>query len=447
MNAVLHALAPYQIPALALVRYLVASLLMGAAIYALAAAVVRFWRPLDAAARYAVWYVALLAVVLGPLAALSLMQTRLHPDPPPVQIRLPAGVPVAAHAPAAYAVRVARPTIAVPSWAVYGIAAMWLLVVAGGIARFAAGAMVLARLKRDALPLAPDRRAALPLWRSHAGDARLRRARLCVSDRVEVPVAVGLFDGMVVLPQHVLDEFEPGDVDRFVLHELAHLERRDDWTAVVQRLIQVAMFVNPVVHAIARRLDLEREIACDDRVVAATSDVRSYAVGLTRMAESTAWPHRGIAAPAIFMTRHQLSLRVEELLTGRRLAPRRITIAPAVVALAASLGVVAVAAPLAPHIGVGSDALAGERPGALTRIEHARFLFVEKNGTRTAVGAIPPGVAVYRGDLKTVDEIHASGTIDPQHLRALLDQLDAAAPPGKDHIVIRKITQTHQPLP
>jgi beta-lactamase regulating signal transducer with metallopeptidase domain len=446
MNAVLHALAPYQGAAVALVGYLVAALWMGAAITALAALVLRVWKPLDAAARYAVWYVALIAVVLAPLAgSIAIQHVRIeHGSAPagaqavtaPVRI-----VHLAGPAAAVVAAQNRRAQIAVPPWLAYAAAAMWLLVVLAGAARFVAGAVVLARLKRDALPLAPERRAALPLWRMHASAAGARHARLCVSDRVDVPVAVGLFDGMVVVPQHVLDEFEPGDVDRFVLHELAHLERRDDWTAVVQRLIQIAMFFNPAVHVIARRLDLEREIACDDRVVSATSDVRSYAVGLTRMAESTAWPHRGIAAPAIFVTRRQLSVRVEELLTRRSTVARRVAIAPAAVALAASLGVVALAAPLVPGIGVdGPSAIHDDELRHVVRAE----LFVVQSGKRRNL-KIPSGTVLYRSEFNTVDAVHGGAPIDQKHLRALLQQFETDKHTSDaDRVVIRKLIQ-HTP--
>ncbi|MEA2719839.1 MAG: hypothetical protein QOJ39_1703, partial [Candidatus Eremiobacteraeota bacterium] len=332
MNALLHVLAPFQGAAVALLGYLVTAVWMGLAIVALAALLLRLWKPLDAASRYAVWYVALIAVVLGPLVTtFAIAHVRVeHVSPAASATLATAGVAARAaeHAATVFCPWNSRWQIPISPWIAYGAALVWLIAVLGGAMRFLAGALVLSRLKRDALPLAPERRAALPLWRTHASAAGARHARLCVSDRVEVPAAVGLFDGMVLLPKHVVDHFEPSDVDRFVLHELAHLERRDDWTAVVQRLIQIVMFFNPAVHVIARRLDLEREIACDDRVVTATSDVRSYAVGLTRMAESTAWPHRGIAAPAIFVTRRQLSVRVEELLTHRRTAARRIAIAP-----------------------------------------------------------------------------------------------------------------------
>ncbi|HTD35825.1 MAG TPA: M56 family metallopeptidase, partial [Candidatus Elarobacter sp.] len=262
---------------------------------------------------------------------------------------------------------------------------------------------------------APERRAMLGLWTAHAEREHARRARLCVSDRVDVPVAVGLFDGMVVLPRHVLDEFDAGDVDRFVLHELAHLERRDDWTTVVQRLIQVVLWINPAVHLIARRLDLEREIACDDRVAAATSDVRSYAAGLTRMAESTAWPHRGIAAPAIFVTRRQLSLRVEELL-ARRARPRaRTAFAPALVALVASFGAAAAAATLSPIVSVG------DRPLDVNVVKNARIVIFRHDGA--ALDSTTTHVFVLDGDAESAARAGPLGPLDDAALRALRDQI------------------------
>jgi beta-lactamase regulating signal transducer with metallopeptidase domain len=404
MNAVLHALA----------TYFVTALWMGVAIVALTALVVRFWKPLDAATRYAVWYVALITVVLGPLATTAAMEIT-QPGPRAADIAAAMSTSQALHAQVNVVLPRSRVSIAIPPYAALGAAALWLLVVIGGAVRFGAGVLVLARLKRDALPLAPDRRAALSLWNAHVLAPGARRARLCVSDRVEVPVAVGLFDGMVVLPRHILDAFEPGDVDRFVLHELAHLERRDDWTAVFERIAQIVLFFNPAVHVIARRLDLEREIACDDRVVTATSDVRSYAVGLTRMAESTKWPHNAIAAPAIFVTRKQLSLRVEELLARRRFTGSRVAVAPAAVAFIASLGVVAAAAVHAPSVDVGGAPHAA--PHAITNIQETRLILVDHNGKKTTLNAKRAHVMLVRGD-----------ELPPEHLRELLKKLETTLP-------------------
>ena len=420
MSTLANALAPYQGAALALLIYAATALVMGAAIVALAAFVVRVWKPLDAAARYAVWYVALIAVVLGPLATTYAVRSAAHVPSIGYVADTLSTSPPGPHGPLAFAVHISRPQIAVPASAVYGAAGLWLLIVLAGGVRFVAGVGVLSRLKRDALPLSPERRAALPLWNARTGGRGARAARLCVSDRVEVPVAVGLFDGMIVLPRHVLDAFDPGDVDRFVLHELAHLERRDDWTAVVQRLAQIVQFFNPAVHVIARNLDLEREIACDDRVVAATADVRSYAIGLTRMAESAAWPQRALAAPAIFVTRKQLSLRVEELLARRRAVPARLAFAPAAVALFASLGVVAAATTHAPTVGVAQRAV----PSGNVRFEEMKVLVLKSDGVSVPVGD-ERGKVILRADAETFKELRSHGVSDPKRVDQFVKMLDA----------------------
>ena len=446
MNAVLHVLAPYQGAALILVAYLVASLLIGAAVTMFALLVVRCWKPVDAAGRYAVWYVALIAVLLGPLAATVAIEHAHHAPPTADAVAAALRAAIDAHPNTtpltltALRERGPRPEIALPPAVAYGAAGLWLLVVLAGAARFVAGAFVLARLKRDALPLGPEFRAALPLWSAHAAASRARAVRLCVSDRVDVPVAVGLFDGMVVVPQAVLDDFEPGDVDRFVLHELAHLDRRDDWTAVVQRVVQIVLFFNPAVHVIARQLDLEREIACDDRVIAATSDVRSYAFGLTRMAESTAWPHRGIAAPAIFGTRKQLSLRVEQLLAGRRLATRRFATAPAALALAASLGVCAAAAPLAPSIGLSDPRDAVPH---VAEFRTTAVLYLRRDGETTPVDSKRSATVVLRADARTIhEELRRAGPLTSDDLATLIDDLKRH---GTNARVVPEITSTPPP--
>jgi len=420
MNALLHALAPYQGVVSLFVAYFFDALWLGAAVTASTALVLRLWKPLDAAARYAVWYVALIIIAVGPLAAM-VVQERHHPRFVAVSVQQ-RQVPTSLEAlftPPAPAAHVPG-GLAIPAAVGFGLAAVWLIAASIGALRVLAGALVLARLKRDALPLSPNRRGELPLWRARGGDSGTIRSRLCVSDQVDVPLAVGLFDGMVVIPEHVLDAFEPGDIDRFVLHELAHLERRDDWTALVQRLVQTVQFFNPAVHFIARRLDLEREIACDDRVVAATQDVRSYAVGLTRMAESTAWPHRGLAAPAIFVTRKQLSLRVEQLLTSRRFAAPRFVFAPAVVALLASAGVVAAASPFSP-----SFALAGTQTLPAPPADQPKILVVEQERSAWAHGE--KHSIFYIGGAKRLRALVTSIERSKDHAPPTPEQLHALA--------------------
>ena len=318
-------------PALAAVAYVVDSLWEGLAVVALAALVIRLFRRANATTRYAVWYIALLAVIALP--ALTVVATMFVPHAHAQGLR-----------------------IALPHAVTLIAAALWSLGAIAGLLRIAVGYAALAKLQRDALPLPPGYREAMPLWEESIG--RGRETRLCVSSNVAVPVAVGLFDGMILMPDHLLESFDRADVDRFSLHEMAHLQRRDDWTCALERIACAVLFFNPAVRWISRQLDLEREVACDDWVVAQTREVRPYAVGLTKMAEATKWPHRAVPTPAIFASRKSISIRIERLLNKHRDVRPTLTGGPAVACGAAILVASAVLLSVAPVIGSVNTAAA-----------------------------------------------------------------------------------------
>ena len=82
--------------------------------------------------------------------------------------------------------------------------------------------------------------------------------------------------------------------------------------------MEAILFFNPAVLYLARQLDLEREVACDDAVIDRGESVAPYATCLTKLAQSTAWPHRPLAAPGVFVTRRGISVRIERLLRAGR---------------------------------------------------------------------------------------------------------------------------------
>jgi beta-lactamase regulating signal transducer with metallopeptidase domain len=114
-----------------------------------------------------------------------------------------------------------------------------------------------------------------------------RKVRLCVSDLVRVPTAIGFFRPSIVLPSWVLEELPPDELKVILLHELAHLRRWDDWTNLVQKYLKAIFFFHPAVWWIESRLVLERELACDDMVVSRTRNPRAYAASLVSLAERT----------------------------------------------------------------------------------------------------------------------------------------------------------------
>ncbi|HEY5425947.1 MAG TPA: pentapeptide repeat-containing protein [Candidatus Tumulicola sp.] len=321
----------------------------------------RAWPGLNAATRYMVWSATLIATVVVPVATTLPFLTSSSPTAAMTGTAVRVPMPMVTHAlTAAPTVRSenvteskeivaredapARQTaaamarlperfrITLPLPLVLTVLALWALLAAVSFVRLAIGLVRLERLKRDALPLPIEYREAMARWTEVNKGSR--QVRLCVSDDIDVPVAVGLFDSMILIPRALLDKLSEAEVDQISLHELAHLRRADDWSNGLQR-VAIALFAwNPGVLFVGQQLDLEREVACDDWVLALTGLVRPYAMCLTKMAETSAWPHRPMPAPGVFATRKHISLRVERLLGAGRNAATNLSLGPAAATVA-----------------------------------------------------------------------------------------------------------------
>lgn len=112
-----------------------------------------------------------------------------------------------------------------------------------------------------------------------------RPAQLLISNEIASPMAVGFLRPAVILPESLAEEITRQELDHVLLHETAHLARRDDWTNLIARLMGAALALHPVAVWILRQIDRERETACDDWVVAKTGAARPYAASLARMFE------------------------------------------------------------------------------------------------------------------------------------------------------------------
>jgi beta-lactamase regulating signal transducer with metallopeptidase domain len=328
-----------------LLSVLLNSLWEGAVIAFVAWVVLRIARNANATTRYLVWTYALVATVALPVVtAFAIGVTHAETSAPKLQPAVHVAQPIALHtriAPlsansTAPATSVASPPrrleIRLPQNLVWGVIALWGALALFQLVRFVFALGALERLKRNATPLPIAYRDQLQRWNSnrhsHAG------VRLCVSDDILVPIAVGLFDAMILIPESLLQRLQADDVDRILLHEFAHLRRRDDWIHAFQRVVSAVLFFNPAVAFIANHMDLEREVSCDDSVLERDGlQPVPYATCLTKMAEIVAWPYAPLAAPGVFNTRRNLSIRVERLLTSARDNRTRVAAVPALAAL------------------------------------------------------------------------------------------------------------------
>jgi len=336
-------------------------------------------RFLNAATRHVMWWILLGITIALPSFQLPIQQSR---PARPVQVSLPAvpktqTIPLPSPQPAARTnvsvlaspseivppapPKVTRPTmpassrrkvsfpirVTVGAW-LEPILWIWISTSALLLFRLLADYAALNRRKilaRDVPPLVQARAAN---WLALSG-ARRRHVRLAGSAEIEIPVAVGPRNPSILIPARLLDalesrEIEDGALDQIGLHEAAHIARYDDYALLLQRVIEALFALHPVVRWITRQIDLEREIACDDFVVQATRQARSYAWCLIRMVELCGVVRPALVAAPVTDDLSHLTRRVELLLdstrrTGTRLLKGRLSVVILIVAALAWLAV------------------------------------------------------------------------------------------------------------
>jgi beta-lactamase regulating signal transducer with metallopeptidase domain len=139
-----------------------------------------------------------------------------------------------------------------------------------------------------------------------------------ISDAVDAPSVIGFFRPAVVIPRSLWSELAPADLQQIILHEMAHLDRRDDWTNLLQKLLRALCPLNPALFWAERHLCREREQACDDAVLDAAVNARAYATCLTKLAEVKLVRRVASLAPGFWQRHSELAGRVENILHRRR---------------------------------------------------------------------------------------------------------------------------------
>lgn len=179
-----------------------------------------------------------------------------------------------------------------------------------------------------------------------------REPDLLTSADLTVPAATGLFRPSILLPARASD-WSDETLRSVLIHELAHVRRHDLMAHVLGRLSCALYWPHPGVWLAARRLRSERERACDDLVLAAGVEPTLYAACLLDLARA-ARAGRGLPAAAVSMAKpRELEGRLLAVLDGRTRRPTPSKAAPAVIGFLALLFTLPLAGA---HLPVGSGA-------------------------------------------------------------------------------------------
>lgn len=293
------------------VTYLTNTLLPGAALALLAWGLLRLLKPLNATTCYVILYGAMLALIGLPFLTLpqgnEAESASIAISTPLPVTPLPAPVSPATSAASTFTGETAASAVSEqptsqsqPSAAAMpfqGIEMRWefpqlLLLVLFGVWVLGAGVLLLRLawsfahvqlLKRHAGPLPTSLEGiASSLKQGHV----LRTVRILSSSRVAVPMSLGFFKPVILLPEALLHKLTESELKQILLHETAHLRRFDDWGKLVQKLVHALLFFHPAVWWLNRQLDLAREAACDDHVLVQQGGQRqAYAACLLKLSQ------------------------------------------------------------------------------------------------------------------------------------------------------------------
>jgi uncharacterized protein (TIGR03435 family) len=272
----------------------------------------------SAALRYRLWLAASIKFLV-PFALLTDLAGRLSPPPAAAQVpaltaalaRLqapfePAGVPLSAPAP-------------VSSPITFLLAAVWFAGFGTVLWRWFSDFRRLSQLRRDSVPLPCP--APIPVRTT--------------AELVEPGVA-GIFRPVLLLPRDLPVRLTSDAFQAILAHEFCHVQRRDNLTAALHRLVQAIFWFHPAVWHIGKRLLAEREQACDEAVLRQGIAPANYAAGILAVCRLALEPAPSCAAG---VTGADLKLRIGAILHGASTA--RLTLSRKIVLAAAAAAAVA----------------------------------------------------------------------------------------------------------
>jgi beta-lactamase regulating signal transducer with metallopeptidase domain len=102
------------------------------------------------------------------------------------------------------------------------------------------------------------------------------------SSRLE-PGLVGILRPVILLPRGIEQQLSPPELDAVLAHELCHWRRRDNLLAAMHMLVEALFWFFPLVWWLGARLNVERERACDEGVLAGGNDPQMYAEGILKV--------------------------------------------------------------------------------------------------------------------------------------------------------------------
>ncbi|MCL5096956.1 MAG: M56 family metallopeptidase [Candidatus Omnitrophica bacterium] len=148
-----------------------------------------------------------------------------------------------------------------------------------------------------------------------------RRLSVVATPAVDSPALFGLIRLKLLVPTEMLEAFSPGDWRYVLMHELAHIRRRDVVVNWLMAGMQALHWFNPIIAFAFSRMRADRELACDATVLTFTreEEVEPYGRTIIKLLERFARsPARSSALVGILENKKQMKRRITMIAQFKR---------------------------------------------------------------------------------------------------------------------------------
>jgi beta-lactamase regulating signal transducer with metallopeptidase domain len=105
------------------------------------------------------------------------------------------------------------------------------------------------------------------------------------SSQIDAPITFGWLTPIVLLPIALCNHLTTKEMETILIHEIAHIIRKDYLVNIIISLNQIILFFNPFSILLNKEMSLQREIACDLIVIKNNPKKVEYMNALLKIAE------------------------------------------------------------------------------------------------------------------------------------------------------------------
>jgi beta-lactamase regulating signal transducer with metallopeptidase domain len=164
------------------------------------------------------------------------------------------------------------------------IVTVWFIIFAFKSVQATAGFLYLQKVKkRNTHPLRES-------WK-HRFDILTKKLKIkqfvlvIESEHVLVPMVIGFLKPMVIIPFGIFANLPESQIEAIILHELAHIKRRDYLVNLIQIFCENVFFFNPALLWLSSLIKEEREHCCDDLAISVMENKTSFVHALVSFQE------------------------------------------------------------------------------------------------------------------------------------------------------------------